>query len=55
MPASIVFPRPTSSARMTPFRNGVCSAKRAASIWCGLGSTCASNRRPASFPTWSLA
>ncbi|MFC5128121.1 hypothetical protein ACFPRL_34850 [Pseudoclavibacter helvolus] len=55
MPASIVFPRPTSSARITPGRNGVCNANSAASIWCGFGSTCASNSRPASLPTWSFA
>ena len=31
--------------------NGVCNTNRAASIWCGFGSTCASNSRPASLPT----
>ena len=43
MPASIVFPRPTSSARITPLESGDCRANSAASIWCGLRSTAASN------------
>src|SRR4051812_43621887 len=34
-PASIVFPRPTSSARSAPFERGDENAKRAASTWWG--------------------
>src|ERR1019366_8802116 len=44
MPASIVFPRPPSSARITPFESGDSRANTAASIWCGLRSTAASKR-----------
>lgn len=40
--ASIVFPSHTSSARIAHFDNGDWNAKRAASTWCGLRSTCAS-------------
>ena len=42
-PASIVLPRPTSSARMTPLENGERNAKSAASTWWGLRSTWASS------------
>ena len=38
-PASMVFPRPTSSARMHPPSRNRPSAKITASIWCGLAST----------------
>lgn len=39
IPASIVLPSPTSSARIAPFESGERNAKRAASIWWGLIST----------------
>ena len=42
IPASMVFPSPTSSARMAPFERGDLKAKAAASTWCGVKSTCAS-------------
>ena len=42
IPASMVFPRPTSSARIAPLESGDLKANRAASIWCGVKSTCAS-------------
>jgi hypothetical protein len=32
-PASMVFPKPTSSAKITPFDNGFLQANKAASIW----------------------
>ena len=48
MPASIVFPRPTSSASMQPPRDSESSAKHAASSWWGLRSTLASASAPAS-------
>ena len=41
-PASIVLPRPTSSASKTPLESGDRSANMAASIWWGLSSTVAS-------------
>lgn len=49
IPASIVLPRPTSSARTAPFDRGDRKANSAASTWCGLRSTCASAREAASF------
>ena len=39
IPASIVFPSQTSSAKIAPFESGERKAKRAASIWWGLIST----------------
>ena len=42
MPASMVFPSPTSSASMQPPRDSESSANAAASTWCGLRSTRAS-------------
>ena len=51
MPGSIVFPRPTSSARMAPFASGERIAHRAASTWCGLRSTLAL----AIGSTWNLS
>ena len=48
-PASIVFPKPTSSARIAPLERGDLKAKRAASIWWGLRSTWASNKVVANF------
>ena len=43
MPASMVFPRPTSSASMQPPRDSESSANAAASTWWGLRSTFASD------------
>ncbi len=39
MPASIVLPKPTSSAKSTPYESGLPVANSAASIWCGCRST----------------
>lgn len=39
MPASIVFPNPTSSARMAPLEKGDLNANNAASTWWGFIST----------------
>jgi len=38
-PASMVFPRPTSSQRIAPLERGQLKANKAASIWCVLRST----------------
>ena len=43
-PASMVLPRPTSSASRTPLLRGDFRANRAASIWCGFRSTVALNK-----------
>ena len=51
IPASMVLPKPTSSARITPGVKGVRKANSAASTWWGLGSTWASKSSPASLPT----
>jgi hypothetical protein len=48
MPASMVFPSPTSSASMQPPRGNDSRAKAAASTWCGLRSTRASESAEAS-------
>ena len=37
-PASIVLPRPTSSAKIAPLESGFWNANKAASIWCGVKS-----------------
>ena len=42
-PASMVFPKPTSSARIMPLESGERNANKAASIWCGFISTAAFN------------
>ena len=54
-PASMVLPKPTSSARMAPRESGLRKAKSAASIWCGLRSTWASDSTAVSFSTLSEA
>jgi len=51
VPASIVLPSPASSARMAPFEIGERKANSAASIWCGLRGSCASESTAASFST----
>ena len=47
IPASIVLPRPTSSAKIAPLENGDLKAKSAASTWCGFRSTRASESEAA--------
>ena len=42
IPASMVLPKPTSSAKIAPFDKGDLNANRAASTWWGVKSTCAS-------------
>ena len=54
-PASMVLPSPTSSARIAPRESGFRKANSAASIWCGLRSTWASDRTAVSFSTLSDA
>lgn len=49
----MVFPNPTSSARIAPFENGLRKANNAASIWWGFKSTWASANTDASFSTLS--
>ena len=48
IPASIVFPSPTSSASMHPPRDSESSANAAASTWWGFKSTFASDSAEAS-------
>jgi len=48
-PASIVFPSPTSSARIAPLESGERKAKSAASNWCGFRSIVALNMDLLSF------
>lgn len=51
----MVLPSPTSSARMAPRDKGLRKAETAASIWCGLRLTWASDRTDVSFSTLSDA
>ena len=54
-PASMVFPRPTSSANRAPRERGDRNANNAASIWCGFRSTVALRREWPSFSRLSEA
>src|SRR5690606_4678480 len=50
IPASIVFPNPTSSAKIAPCDNGDLKANKAASIWWGFKSTWASCKEAVNLP-----